>query len=703
MTALLYFIVAVLVVGLSVGAFVEDRNDPARQAFVAFGGALALAYVGFSLSLLPNLGWMRAVYLFAGALVPATATWTFERTFLRTDEETLPAPRWLLVGTAVVAPLGTLLHLWRSGGTEPSVGSLLVGLFTTVALAVALRRLWRIQALTHLRIDRVRMNWMFGVISAAVGMTLLEQLGRLVFPVVPLDLSLSSRAVALQGPIPPVSAVFTGLGAYFLYHSVVMSRLLDVTELLSRITTVLLSAAALLVIDGLTFLWVDTFTVFPFHSTFQILLASILFLGAYDPLRSTIAWWANRVFDRRSHQLRDALEQLERLIPTLIDQEALGTTLLDTIHRSGRIPATSLYVWDARHDAFTCAGWRGPPENAPLQVVAAHPFTDRFGRGAPWYLASSVGRRAQHDPQQAEVLALMAAMNADLTVALVSGHTVLGWLHVRDESWSDGFSAEEILAFQRVADRAAVALANLRSFAAIEEQKRMAALGAMSAGLAHEIRNPLAGVKGAAQFLRADPTIGAESREMLDIIVGETDRLNLVVSEFLDYARPFELLLAREPVQDIVRRTLALVRAQGLPAGVTIAEHHDAALPEVAVDPVRAGQVFLNLAQNALQAMSGGGTLSVRTRPGHDRRGRRGAEIHFADTGTGIPAEALQQIFVPFFTTKPQGTGLGLAICQRIVRAHGGEIEVASTPGDGTTFVVFLPVAEGPPISLDAP
>lgn len=693
MTPLLYFVVAALVVGLSVGAFLEDREDPARQAFLAFGGALGLAYAGFSLSLLPNLGALRAIYLLAGTLVPATALLTFDRTFLR--DEPGPGPRWLWVGTALVAPLGTLLHLWLGGGTRPTAGSAACGVFSALAFATALRRLWRLQAITHLRIDRVRMTWMFGVITAAVGMTGLEQLGRLFFPGEPADLSVSSRAVALQGPIPPVSAVFVGLGAYFLYHSVVASRLLDVTELLSRIATVLLSAAALLVIDGITFLWVDTFTVFPFHSTFQILLASIVFLAAYDPLRTQISWWANRVFDRRSHQLRDALEQLERMLPTIIDQDALVRTILETVHHSGRVPATSLYVWDAGHDAFACAGWRGPSDREPLRVVAAHPFADRFGRGAPWYLATTVRRRAQHDPQQAEVSALMEAMSADLTLPLQSGDTVLGWLNVRDERWSDGFAAEEILALQRVADSAAVVFANLRSFAALAEQKRMAALGAMSAGLAHEIRNPLAGVKGAAQLLQADPSIGVDAREMLDIIVGETDRLNTVVSEFLDYARPFELVLAREPLVDIVRRTLALIRMQGLPDGVVLAEDHDGALPELAVDPVRLGQVFLNLVQNGLHAMPAGGTLTVRTRAARDRRGRPGVEVHVVDTGIGIPTDALPQIFVPFFTTKPHGTGLGLAICQRIVRAHGGEVEVASRSGAGTTFVVFLP-ASGP-------
>jgi signal transduction histidine kinase len=514
----------------------------------------------------------------------------------------------------------------------------------------------------------------------------------LVPPVDPHALSLSSRGVALQGPLPPFSTIFAGLAVYFIYHSVVMSRLLDVTELFSRLTTVLLSAVALVLVDGLTFLWVDTFTVYPLHSTFQIFLASVLFLAAYDPLRSRIAWVANRLFDRRSHQLTDALRELDRLLPTLIDQQVLADALLDALHRSGRVPVCSVYVWDARNDAFVCAGSRGEPDHAPLQAVAAHPFGDRFERGAPWYLRSTVQRRALHDPKQAEVLALMDAMNADLTMPLFSGRTVLGWLHVRDEPWSDGYSAEEILMLQRVATRAGTVLANVHGFEAIEEQKRLAVLGAMSAGLAHEIRNPLAGVKGAAQFLQGEHGISGEAWEMLGVIIHETDRLNVVVSEFLDYARPFELSRSAEDLGQVVVRALATLRAQGLPAGVELREELAPDLPVARIDATRMGQVTLNLLHNAIQAMPNGGRLTVRTRRARDRNGRALVELLVKDTGSGIAPAELEKLFVPFFTTKPQGTGLGLAICQRIVKAHGGEIDVVSVVGEGSTFSVRLPV-----------
>jgi signal transduction histidine kinase len=164
------------------------------------------------------------------------------------------------------------------------------------------------------------------------------------------------------------------------------------------------------------------------------------------------------------------------------------------------------------------------------------------------------------------------------------------------------------------------------------------------------------------------------------------------VSQFLDYARPFELKLELCDWAPVVTRALALVRAQGIPANVALVEALDDDLPPVRMDPVRMTQVVLNLVQNGLQSMDQGGTLTVGTRAGRDRVGRAQVEIHVVDTGGGITEEVRDRLFVPFFTTKPHGTGLGLAISQRIVHAHGGEIDVWSVPGEGTSFVVRLPV-----------
>jgi signal transduction histidine kinase len=219
----------------------------------------------------------------------------------------------------------------------------------------------------------------------------------------------------------------------------------------------------------------------------------------------------------------------------------------------------------------------------------------------------------------------------------------------------------------------------------------------MSAGLAHEIRNPLAAIKAAAQYL--DPgRLPVEDREFVEILVEEVNRLDGVVTQFLDYSRPLKPSLAPTQVNEVLERTFRLLQAQ-VPPGVAVELELAGWLPRVQADAEQLKQVFLNLALNAFQAMPSGGRLHVSTRVARDelafwREGSRRAdvvEIRFRDTGPGIPEEARENVFVPFYTTKEKGTGLGLAICQRIVKAHQGSIVVRSPPGEGAELLVSLP------------
>lgn len=696
MTALLYFLVAVVAVSSATQAWLGDRDDRGRQAFLALGWAIGLSYLAFALSLLPGLDGIRLLYMLAGCFVPVTALWTVDRALGREAPRTAQSVRFVALCTAIVGPASTLAHgalyLKRSGTSVPQV---VAGLFVTVAFSAVLVRIHAAGEAAALRVDKTRLRYLWFTAGAAMGFTVLEQLARvLAGPVDPAKLTtLASRGVVLQGAIPPFSAVFTGVTLYLLYHSVTLNRLLDLRELLSHAATLFLSALLLLVVDGITFLWVDTFTVYPFHSTFQIFLASLMFLAAYDPLRTHIDWAANRAFNSRGQQLAVTLESLRRSVPTLITTEALVDVLLERLHASGRVPVCSLYLWDPRLDAFACVGWRGHAEPRPLKVVAAQPFTLDFTTGVPWYARVTKQRMARLDPEQAELLALLDAMNADVTVPFMSGGVVLGWLNLRDEGWSDGFSADELLRVQDVAQLSSTVLSNIQDFQALEEEHRLAALGAMATGLAHEIRNPLAGMKGAAQYLQAEH-LSEEDREMLQVILDEVTRLDTVVSQFLDYARPFELKRSPEPLNAIVTHVLRLVRAQGLPTGVTLREDLSGDLPTFPVDSPKLSQVLINLAQNAVQAMPGGGALTVATRRRRNRGGHPVAEVLVTDTGLGIPPDHRENLFVPFFTTKTAGTGLGLAISQRIVQAHGGEIDVQTAEGQGSTFIVRLPLPE---------
>jgi two-component system sensor histidine kinase PilS (NtrC family) len=233
-----------------------------------------------------------------------------------------------------------------------------------------------------------------------------------------------------------------------------------------------------------------------------------------------------------------------------------------------------------------------------------------------------------------------------------------------------------------------------------EEMRRrewMATLGEMSAGMAHEIRNPLAALAGSMQMLRRDHPMNDTSGRLMDIAIREATRLDAIITEFLLYARPPALNLKECDVNALVTETLDLLRHEARSReNITLTVQHGSGPLTAQVDPDQLKQVFWNLATNAFEAMPAGGRLTLSTSRRRIRSGDRSGdviEIAFQDSGEGIKKEDLEKIFLPFFTTKRQGSGLGLAAVHRIVDLHGGWIRVDSKPGKGSRFVVCLPLS----------
>jgi signal transduction histidine kinase len=221
--------------------------------------------------------------------------------------------------------------------------------------------------------------------------------------------------------------------------------------------------------------------------------------------------------------------------------------------------------------------------------------------------------------------------------------------------------------------------------------ERLAALGQLSAGLAHELRNPLAVIKGSAETLtRKLSSTDPVTTELAGYISSEVNRMNGLVTRFLDFARPHQLAQHLEQIPPLIERALKAGRDRWPDAKVEVERQFDPDLPAVTLDGDLIERVFTNLVLNAYEAMGpGGGRLCVGAGPSPD--GKDGVEITFEDTGPGIPAELREQIFNPFFTTKETGVGLGLSIVSKIVDDHHGWIRVTSEPGKGACFRVFLP------------
>jgi len=222
--------------------------------------------------------------------------------------------------------------------------------------------------------------------------------------------------------------------------------------------------------------------------------------------------------------------------------------------------------------------------------------------------------------------------------------------------------------------------------------ERLAALGQLTAGLAHEIRNPLAVIKGSAETLTrrlesSDPL----TTELVGYISSEVNRLNTIVTRFLNFARPLKLEKRPTQILPLLDRALKVAGERWPEAKVEVKQEFPENLPEMLIDPDLCEQAFVNLVLNAYEAMgSNGGTLTIQAAPANSE-GKRGIVIGIEDTGPGIPSELREQIFNPFFSTKKEGVGLGLSLVSKIVDDHRGWIRVSSEPGKGACFRVFLP------------
>jgi signal transduction histidine kinase len=220
----------------------------------------------------------------------------------------------------------------------------------------------------------------------------------------------------------------------------------------------------------------------------------------------------------------------------------------------------------------------------------------------------------------------------------------------------------------------------------MERAERMASLGELAASLAHEVRNPLGGLSGAVQVLAEHFADDPKHREVVEEMGSLIQRLDKAVNDLLSFARPSRPSLKLLDLNVSVGEVVSLMRKHAARSKVEVVFHPCTDHGYVFADGDQVRHVWVNLILNAYQAMPAGGTLDVRVAVAGD-----GVQVSFLDTGTGIPEDLREKIFRPFFTTKHTGTGLGLAICDRIVRDHGGDIEVVSSPGEGTCFTVTLP------------
>ncbi|MGD9041055.1 MAG: ATP-binding protein [Desulfobacteraceae bacterium] len=335
-------------------------------------------------------------------------------------------------------------------------------------------------------------------------------------------------------------------------------------------------------------------------------------------------------------------------------------------------------------------------ENMPIGLLAID--TDRrivsFNQTAEWVLQVTahevLGKKADEVlPQQLECLTgeletEEEVIEKEIECPLQGGRWIPMDVSVSRLEDDDGTSLGHIILFRDLTE-----IQELKR--EVERTQRLASLGRLAAGIAHEIRNPLSSIKGFATYFRERYKDIPEDQKTAEIMVQEVERLNRVIGQLLEFARPMSVRKKSTSIQSVIQHSLKMIERDAQAKDINIRMNLSPEIEEVSIDPDRMNQVFLNLYLNGIEAMEEGGTLSVGLYP--DDGGKQ-MKISVSDTGAGINKEDLVHIFDPYFTTKQSGTGLGLAIVHKIIESHKGEVKVESEPGKGTTVTIILPAVD---------
>lgn len=485
----------------------------------------------------------------------------------------------------------------------------------------------------------------------------------------------------------------------YLYAGYLHLRPVRVADLRRRMGTAIalaILALGIASVYGVLWLWVgarlDLFL-------FNAFVASFVLLLCVDPVRGPIQHWIERRFAAGRLELERTLRPLAERLPQIFTLDEFLQEVLEAVEGSERLRASAVFIRDDPVVGFQQVASIGLPPRRRVNLIRAPAWVSALQSGQillreELQQEQSGGRESSSLDPASVLLWTMDQLDAQLVLPLRAEENLVGFWSLSDVRDTEPFSAADIDLLRGVAEQMALTIENTKTFERVRARERFASLGEMAAGLAHEIRNPLATIRAAITLLE-DP--GSEPpAEIRAVIREEIERLDRVVGLFLDYARPGS---AGQPIRDpgeFVRRTVRSVarRHDGERVGLSIDIEDD--LPRITADADQLERVITNVVENAYQALEHKGSVSVSVHRGSaDAEGAGCIEIRIEDDGPGMDELTLDRAFVPFFTTRPQGTGLGLALCERMVRELDGSIRLTSQPGEGTTVVIRLP--EGKP------
>ncbi|MCH2110178.1 MAG: ATP-binding protein [Polyangiaceae bacterium] len=668
---------ALLALAIAASLLLRRQVPRPRRLVAALAGNLGLWYLAQWLYLyIQDDFWARATAILAVPL-PHIA--------LNLFEALIPEPgrrsRLPYISLFLMVPVaGAVLFL-------PNVqwSRALVFTYTLGFLIAGLTSLWRRSPLSQSRGTRRRLRFLVSTGSLAALASMADFLWFL-------DL-----------PVPPLGAVLSILFLFVLSESLIRRRFVDIYDIASQVILATLLSGILAAVFYLFFALFGTFDTM-YLTAF---LATFVILVLFEPLREKVSAAIHRIFFRERVDLERLLRDLRRELAPILEIEQLAETTMRSIEASRRATGAALYVRSVTGTAFERIASFGPTSPQEIESAQLRPILLELKSSKSLVLERLELNEFEYLNRPTISTTSLARL---LTAREVLGpyrHGVIcgleqdsahldGMLMFVDDRSVDAYSIDEVSLLEDIASQVAMALGNTRQHRHLQAKDRLAALGQMATGLAHEVKNPLGAIQGAAQLLEADLPPNLGSGDFVQIILEEVARLDRIVGSVLDYARPASSKPQLIDISENLERVRKLFEASHGPTNLVVLPISSGL--KVRADAELLRQVLLNLVRNAQQASGPDGQIRLAVREFNDEEsssnGQELVAIDVSDDGPGIAPEVKENLFVPFVTTKSAGTGLGLAISQRIVEEMLGKLVISATSDAGTTFSILLPRRE---------
>jgi len=562
---------------------------------------------------------------------------------------------------------------------EPLIFLIFIGwvaLFSGICIYWGIKNL--LQSLRRTKIPKQKLQikyLIFGIISMAIVGTVLN---------------LCNHFLKLGWPLFFLASLYSILVSVFFAIALIKYRLLDIHLIIrggivySSVSAMIL-AIYILLIKNIG----EAISQKAYGRSIVVESALILILVfMFRPIQKKVGDWIDQYFYMERVRFRTKLTEFSRTLTELVDLDEVAKKTVEFIDQTFHVNAIAFLFLKSEVNEYQMIF--GTPSQEEIIFSSHHPLIERIlleGRAIDLeHLREESGNR--------EEISLLIERGWVVVSPFVLKGKLLGFLLLGSKRSQKDYTVEELELIEAFSNQATLALSRTLIYREMSlkdrqmmQAEKMAAIGELAAGIAHEIRNPLGIITGSVETLQKheDPKIRAE---MMDYILEESKRIDSLIGTFLDFSKPKEPKKARCNLLEILEKTLLLILPQAHTHRVEIQKEIPPKPLWVKVDVDQIRQAFMNVCINALEAMPQGGVLRISVR--EDKKDN--VMVRFSDTGKGVPKEVQTRIFEPFFTTKERGTGLGLFIAHRIITQHGGEIALVEGDRGGSTFTISLPL-----------